>query len=86
MIGLGLWLSMGLFFGACVGAGALIIQHYTLRFWLYHYGYLPFNLVPFLDQAADRLILQKVGGGYRFVHRLLQEYLASLYTEEGGGH
>lgn len=86
MIGLGLWLSMGLFFGACVGAGALIIQHYTLRFWLHYYGYLPIKLVSFLDHAADRLILQKVGGGYRFVHRLLQEYLASLYTEEGGGH
>lgn len=36
----------------------------------------------FLDLAAERLILQKVGGGYRFVHRLLQEYLASLYVEE----
>lgn len=68
--------------GLIYGGGMAVVQHYTLRFWLYYYGYLPFNLVPFLDQAADRLILQKIGGGYRFTHRLLQEYLSRLYAEK----
>ncbi|HEV2124698.1 MAG TPA: hypothetical protein VGW38_18280 [Chloroflexota bacterium] len=32
----------------------------------------------------DRIFLQRVGGGYIFVHRLLMEYFASLYQEEQG--
>jgi len=28
--------------------------------------------------ATDRIFLRKVGGGYIFIHRLLQEYFASL--------
>jgi len=27
-----------------------------------------------LDYAADRIFLQKVGGGYIFIHRMLMEY------------
>jgi hypothetical protein len=40
-------------------------------------GYLPWRLVPFLDYAADRVLLRKVGGGYVFVHRLMMEYFAA---------
>lgn len=38
-----------------------------------HYlqGYTPRNYARFLDYANDRVFLQKVGGGYRFIHRLL---------------
>jgi len=43
--------------------------------------YIPWNLGRFLDYAAERIFLQKVGGGYIFVHRLLQDYFASLYQE-----
>jgi DNA polymerase III delta prime subunit len=75
-------LTVGLIFGAIVGlvvGGEAVIQHYTIRLLLHRYGYLPWKLAPFLDLAAERLILQKVGGGYRFTHRLLQDYLASLH-------
>lgn len=48
--------------------------------WLWCTGSLPWNLIAFLDEAADRLLLRKVGGGYIFVHRLLLEYFASLDT------
>ncbi len=34
----------------------------------------------FLDYAAERILLRKVGGGYIFAHRLLLEYFASLDT------
>ena len=34
---------------------------------------------PFLDYAAERLFLRKVGSGYLFVHRLLLEYFAAQY-------
>jgi hypothetical protein len=36
------------------------------------------NTVGFLDYAAKRIFLHKVGGGYIFVHRLLQDYFAGL--------
>jgi len=42
---------------------------------------MPWNYPRFLDYAAKRILLRKVGGGYMFVHRLLLEYFASL--EEG---
>ena len=43
---------------------------------------LPWRLIPFLDYAAERIFLRKVGGGYVFVHRMLMDYFASL--EIGG--
>ena len=46
-------------------------------------GYLPWKLVPFLDYAAEDLgFLQKVGGGYMFIHRYLLEHFAAM-GEEG---
>jgi hypothetical protein len=41
---------------------------------------MPLNYPRFLDYAYDRILLRKVGGGYIFVHRLLQDYFASLDT------
>ena len=35
----------------------------------------------FLDHAADLIFLQKVGGGYRFIHRLLLEHFAEMPGE-----
>jgi hypothetical protein len=34
--------------------------------------------IRFLDYAAERVFLRKVGGGYIFTHRLLMEYFATL--------
>jgi len=39
---------------------------------------LPLNPAHFLDYAAERVFLQKVGGGYIFIHRLLLEYFAEM--------
>jgi hypothetical protein len=58
--------------------GIAFIQHFVLRFALYRNGYIPWNIVRFLDYAAERIFLQKVGGGYKFIHRLIQEHFASL--------
>jgi hypothetical protein len=57
------------------------IQHYALRFILYRNDHIPWNYARFLDYAAERVLLRKVGGGYIFIHRLLQDYFASLETE-----
>jgi hypothetical protein len=39
---------------------------------------MPWNYAAFLDYAASRVFLRKVGGGYIFVHRMLLEYFAAL--------
>lgn len=84
-VGLTVGLTIGLAFGLAVGlffGGLASIQHFTLRFILYRNGYMPWSYARFLDYAAERIFLRKVGGGYIFVHRLLQDYFASLASQE----
>ena len=74
VFGLLVAIGLGLHFG-----GLAVILHIVLRYFLWRDGYLAWNLVRFLDYAAERIFLRKVGGGYVFIHRLLQDYFASLY-------
>jgi hypothetical protein len=76
VVGLALGLSFGLFNG-----GFACIKHVILRVLLWHAKSIPGNYPRFLDYAANRILLRKVGGGYIFVHRLLLEYFASLDDE-----
>ena len=81
-------LFFGLFFGLLFGllfGGLAFIEHYSLRVIIYRSGYIPWNYARFLDYAAERIFLRKVGGGYIFVHRLLMDYFASLEPEQEGG-
>jgi len=80
LVGLTFGLLVGLL-GLIWGGGEAVIKHYLLRFMLYRNGNLPWRLVPFLDYAAERIFLRKVGGGYIFVHRMLMEYFAELDTK-----
>ena len=41
---------------------------------------MPLRYVRFLEEATERILLQRVGGGYRFIHPLFQEYFVSLGT------
>ncbi len=66
--------------GGYFNGGRVCLQHYVLRFFLWRAGAIPWNFPRFLDYAAERILLRKVGGGYIFVHRLLLEYFASLDT------
>jgi DNA polymerase III delta prime subunit len=75
--GLGGAVIDGPFFGLFFG-GLAFIQHFALRWFLWRAEYVPWNYPRFLDYTADRILLRKVGGGYIFVHRLLQDYFASL--------
>lgn len=61
-----------------LNGGYAWLQHVILRLILYCQGYIPWNYARFLDEAADRLLLRKVGGGYIFIHRLLLDYFASI--------
>jgi hypothetical protein len=87
------WLGVRLIVVVGSGAGTALISalsfggytclsHLALRLVLSRKGSLPLRLVPFLDYCVERIFLRKVGGGYIFVHRLLMEHFASLYTEQ----
>ena len=58
--------------------GFAVVQHFALRLVLRREGHLPLKLATFLDYAAERIFLRKVGGGYVFVHRMLMDYFADL--------
>ncbi|MCT7984066.1 NACHT domain-containing protein [Laspinema sp. A4] len=65
---------LGLIFG---GIG-VCIKHFTLRLIIYSAQYIPWNYARFLDYAAERIFLQRVGGGYIFIHRILLEHFAKM--------
>jgi hypothetical protein len=72
---------IGLLFGM-FGAGEACIKHITLRLVLYFNGAIPWNYARFLDYATDLIFLQKVGGGYIFIHRLLLEHFAQSEPQD----
>ncbi len=78
-IGLSVGLVFGLVFGLRAGLTAAV-QHYILRFWLARSGVFPWRAVPFLEDATARILLQRVGGGYSFAHRLLLDFFADAST------
>jgi len=71
-------ITWGLILGLLFGGGMAVIQHYGLRFFLWLRNYVPFSLVHLLDYASERIFLQKVGGGYIFIHRMLLEHFAGM--------
>jgi eukaryotic-like serine/threonine-protein kinase len=75
LLGLAMGGTVGLIV-ALLNGGYAVLQHYLLRLMLWRRG-LPWKWSRFLDYAAERIFLQKAGGGYQFIHRYLQEYFAS---------
>ncbi|MEB3180286.1 MAG: CHAT domain-containing protein [Nostocaceae cyanobacterium] len=78
--GISLGLAVGILAALAGGqrSGFTLIQHLTLRVILWWKHDIPWNYARFLDYAAERILLKKVGGGYIFIHRLLLEHLASI--------
>lgn len=72
------WAVTGLAFGFAAGGGEALIKHVLLRLILTITGITPWNYSKFLDYATASIFLQKVGGGYLFIHRLLLEHFAAL--------
>jgi eukaryotic-like serine/threonine-protein kinase len=69
--------ALGTLFGV-LGAGIACLQHLLLRGVLLLRGEIPWNYARFLNFAARHVLLQKVGGGYIFIHRLLLEHFAAM--------
>jgi hypothetical protein len=55
-----------------------LIQHFFVRIILYFHGLFSWNYRSFLNHATERLLMQKVGNGYIFVHRMLMEHFARM--------
>lgn len=72
---------LGLFLGLLIAiprSGTPAIKHFVLRIILWSNGYAPWNYAKFLDYCTNRLFLQRVGGRYRFIHKLLQDHFAQM--------
>ena len=55
-----------------------VVKHFLLRMLLHWTVGIPWRFARFLDFAARLTFLRKVGGGYIFMHGLLQDYFANL--------
>jgi NACHT domain len=54
-------------------------QHLALRLVLtFSQHSMPWNYARFLNYCTERTLLQRVGGRYRFIHKLLQDHFASM--------
>ncbi|MCC5899461.1 MAG: NACHT domain-containing protein, partial [Phormidium sp. BM_Day4_Bin.17] len=71
--------GIGFVLGASNGGLLSAIKHCALRITLWLFGYAPWNYSKFLRYCTDRGFLQRVGGGYRFVHALLRDHFADHY-------
>jgi hypothetical protein len=65
------WIMAGLWAG-----GRDYLRHLSIRTLLWRARLAPWRYARFLDYAVDRLLLQRVGAGYQFMHPLLLDYFA----------
>src|SRR5450755_687675 len=61
-----------------ISGGLTILQHYLIRWFLARSRSFPWRAQEFLDDATARMLLQRIGGGYRFMHRRLLDFFAGL--------
>ncbi|MFF4535139.1 NACHT domain-containing protein [Streptomyces aureus] len=62
-------------FMVTAGPGRAWLRHRAAYFGAEASGLFPADLTRLLGAAEDRVLLRRVGGGYMFLHRDLQEYL-----------
>ena len=74
-------IAAGISFGL-YGTGEACIKHFILRLFLYFSNCIPWHYAGFLDYATERIFMQKVGGGYIFIHRMLLEHFANMRLEK----
>ena len=71
------WLAVPVIVASRAG-GVAAIQHFVLRALLSREPAVPWDLTRLLDLATEKRLMQKAGGGYLFVHRLLRDHLAHM--------
>lgn len=65
-------------FASFEGGGQALLQHFALRLVLAWNRYAPLRYDLLLNYCTERLLLQRVGGRYRFMHKLLQDHFAKM--------
>ncbi|MBD2358564.1 NACHT domain-containing protein [Tolypothrix sp. FACHB-123] len=73
---------ISMLFGLFKGGIRTCIRHFALRLILTLKGKTPWDYSKFLEYATERLFIQKVGGGYIFIHRILLEHFAKMELEQ----
>lgn len=77
--------QVGAFYGLAIGlllhGGTAVVKHYLLRLLLFLNHLLPLRLIPFLESMRERVLVQRAGAHYRFIHRTFQEHIAALTDE-----
>jgi eukaryotic-like serine/threonine-protein kinase len=69
--------AAGLTWGLATGLGAAL-QYWTLRLLIWGFGLAPLRYAQWLGYVVRlRLLYWGVGGGYVFIHRMVQEYFAA---------
>lgn len=83
------WFLQGLLIGLIMGlVGGLVtgfhncIAHLVARLFARLLKKAPWSYARFLDYAASRLFLRKIGGNYIFTHPILQDHIAKLSNED----
>jgi signal peptidase I len=74
---------------ACISlyaGGLACIQHLTIRIVLWQVGSVPWNYTNFLNDSTNRLLFNKSGGGYQFVHGLLRKEITTRYNPKKHKH
>jgi hypothetical protein len=71
-------LILGIVTGVYIYDGNTFLRYHLSRFVLSNTGQLPYRLRPFLDDMVGRLLLQRTGPSYRFIHPTLQTYFSAL--------
>jgi hypothetical protein len=63
-----------------MSGGLTILRHYVIRWLLARARRFPWRAQAFLDDTTARILLQRVGGGYRFMHRRLLDFFADAQS------
>ncbi|MDB4304273.1 hypothetical protein N9934_05745, partial [Desulfosarcina sp.] len=69
------------FFAVFLFGGHDLIQHSVLRFLLSRSGWVPIRCGSFFRDATKLIFLQRVGGGFRFIHQSLRDHFCSMQAE-----
>jgi hypothetical protein len=84
VVGPAIGLAFGLAFGLAYG-GTSYLRHRVLCVLLRRDKLIPDDFLGFLNAADRRILLRRAGGGYLFVHRLLQDHFAKPDTQATSG-
>lgn len=66
-----IWLLLG---------GRVVTLHIATRLVLWWYGVMPSNLSHFLEYATRKGVLRRIGNGYMFAHRYIQDYFNTSHA------